>query len=272
MKMKLGCTPRAIQRGSFEDALKLISEIGFEYVEVELMDGACIFIDYGFCPILPFDISPKLIKRKVSRYGLKISAVCAHSRLLVPQGLPTYGVPQVKKAIRYANEIQVPIVIISEGKKSIRMSDSEAWKLLEYHLGEIVSTAEDYGIMICVEPHGSFSTNADGLKKIMGMYPSQHLAINFDIGNVFAAGNDPVSTLCSVVHWTKHMHMKDVGFEIENGRRKMKVAIALGDGEIDIKGIIDVLKEAEFGGILGVETPRGPEDARKSYEFLKSII
>jgi inosose dehydratase len=270
--IKLGVTPRAIHRTTFEKAIAQIREIGFEYTELEMLDGANYLIDYGFNTAMPYGRNPRQIKRALDRVGMKVSAVDCHAQLLRPQGDYFFGTPQIIKAIRWANDLEVPVVITSEGYRPEWVGENDAWTLLKYNLYEVLQAAEDYGVAVAIEPHGDISLTPDGLQRILDLYDTPWLKVNYDTGNVCAAGYDPVDTLKRFLPDVVHVHVKDTIVREVNGRREVRNALAVGQGEIDFRGLLQVLKDVNFDGVISVETPFGLEDARASYQELNELL
>jgi inosose dehydratase len=273
MAMKVGCMSAVVPFAPFETQLKVISEAGYKYTDVAcVVDGSCMLVEYGFCFALPLDMDPFDIKEKVSSYGLKISSVAAHANLLSPAGGSVYGPTQVKRIIKFASDLGVSYVITSEGRIPKGMSKEEAFKMLKFNLDDILKVAEHYNTYICIEPHGPLTTTAENLQRIIDMCDSEYLAINFDTGNTYVAGSDPVSTLKAVVNNVKHLHIKDIAADVErNQEYGVAFGVPIGDGAVDIKGVIKVLKDAQYEGTLIVECA-GIEGIQKSYGYLKSLI
>jgi len=269
--MKITCNIDAFRHldKPFEYAVKALGELGYQGVEPQALDGRCILETYHYCPMISLDDDPIEIRKMVSGYGLEVSCLSAHTSLLETE----FGVRYLRKAIKFAKNLGAPIVNTAEGPKPRGMTDEEAFAVMKQNLSAVMKTAENYGVFLTIEPHGEYTTNAPGLKKIMGLSKSKRLGINLDTGNVFLAGNDPVATLKAVVDRVMYMHVKDVGGVLLERRGKVTgapVGVAVGKGQVDIKGCIDVLKKAGYDGWLSVEAKA--EDLKNSLTYLKSII
>lgn len=250
-------------------AYKVLSELGFDSVEPEVMDGRCIYETYHFCPVVSMDEDPVQIRKTISSYGLEVSCVSAHTSLLGTE----YGVRYLRKAIRFANHLGAPIVNTSEGPKPKGMTDAEAFDLMKHNLNEVLKTAENYDMYLTIEPHGEYTTNAEGLKKILALSASEKLAVNFDTGNVFLSGNDPVSTLREVVDKVRYVHVKDIGGALLGERGKVTgtpAGVAVGEGNVDIKGCVDVLKSVGYEGVYSIEAVE--KDLAKSLSYMRTLV
>ncbi len=252
----------------FSYAIAQAKELGFEYIEPEVMTGRCLLNVYGYCNITSLEDDPMEMRKAIEKAGLKTACLSAHSNLLDT----VYGVDYLKKAIRFAHILGAPIVNTAEGPKPGWMTDDDAFRIMKYNLDELLRTCANYGVTLTIEPHGVYTTNAKGLLRIMSLSDSPHLAVNFDTGNVTVAGNDSVETLKAVVKHVRHVHVKDIIRAKTKGHATGETAgCAVGDGEVDIKGCIKVLKEAGYDGCLSIECD-GSEALRRSAAFLKPLL
>jgi inosose dehydratase len=252
----------------FSYAVQMARELGFRYFEPELMTGRCLLNVYGYCNITSLEDDPMDMRKALEAAGLEPACVSAHSNLLDT----VYGVDYLKKAIRFAYILGAPLVNTAEGPKPGWMTDEDAFRIMKYNLDELLRMCANYDITLTIEPHGVYTTNAEGLLRIMSLSDSPHLAINFDTGNVAVAGNDSCETLRAVVKHVKHVHLKDIVREKSSGHDTgVTAGGAIGDGEVDIKGCLDILREAGYEGCLSIECD-GVDALRKSVEFLEPLL
>ncbi len=270
MSMKLCAEADAFrhEEKDFSYAVEVTKELGLEYIEPELMTGRCLLNVYGYCNITSLEDDPMEMRKMIEDAGLKVACLSSHSNLLDTE----YGVDYLKKAIRFAYILGAPLVNTAEGPKPDWMDDQDAFRIMGYNLKTILEMAENYGITITIEPHGVYTTNAKGLLNIMDLNDSENLAINFDTGNTTIAGNDAHDTLKQVIDKVVHVHLKDVIIPKEKtGETGVTAGMAIGDGEVDIKGCIDLLRENGYDGCLSIECS-GVEAMRKSIEYLTPLI
>jgi sugar phosphate isomerase/epimerase len=252
----------------FSYAIQMAQELGFRYIEPEVMTGRCLLNVYGYCNITSLEDDPMEMRKAIEAAGLEVACLSAHSNLLDT----VYGVDYLKKAIRYAYILGAPIVNTAEGPKPDWMTDDDAFRIMNYNLDELLKMSANYNITLTIEPHGVYTTNAEGLLKIMSLSDSPYLAINYDTGNVEVAGNDSVKTLKAVVEHVKHVHLKDIVQEKTAGHETgVTAGMAIGDGGVDIRGCLDVLKDAGYDGCLSIECS-GTEALKKSVEFLRPLL
>jgi sugar phosphate isomerase/epimerase len=253
----------------FDYAIRMTKELGLRYIEPEVMTGRCLLNVYGYCNITSLEDDPMDVRHRVEAAGLKVPCVSSHSSLLDTE----YGVDYLKKAIRYSYILGSPMVNTAEGPMPGWMTEDDAFRIMKYNLDILLAMAENYDITITIEPHGVYTTNAEGLLKIMTLSDSKRLAINFDTGNVTIAGNDAVETLKQVVSHVVHVHLKDVRLKQAAGGHEtgVTVGMAIGEGDVDIQGCIEILRKNGYDGVLSIECS-GLEAMEKSVRYLEGIL
>jgi sugar phosphate isomerase/epimerase len=275
--MEIGCNTIAFRKYKLDFALEKIASAGYEYVEVEANLAWCSHVD-------PWKDDPMTFKEKIKNFGFKgVSAIGSHRELITSE----QGVKDIEKALIWAREADVPLILTGEGRKPEEMSQETALQILKGRLEQLSKVAEEQQVYLAMEDHGSISLTPDGLPTIISLVESDWLVVNFDTANIHRG--DYVGTsrekyewklgaktsysetelLKKVAHRVKHLHIKDV-----LGRD----AVTLGKGEIDLIGCLNILHEAGFTGVLSYETEgwEEPEEAedmiKQSREFLINAL
>ncbi|MBC7354305.1 MAG: sugar phosphate isomerase/epimerase, partial [Thermogutta sp.] len=185
------------------------------------------------------------------------------------------SVEYLKQAIRFAAECGAPVVNTDEGPKPHWTTEEEDFVLMKYTLQEAAFVAERRGILIGLEPHQQYSKTPEGLDRIYNLVRSPVIGINFDTGNAFLAGQDPIAWLERVADRLVHLHAKDISVqqaEAERGKvTGTPVGCACGDGVIDWKKVIEICRRAPRDIVLSVECGT-IEQAEKSIKYLKSLL
>jgi len=142
-------------------------------------------------------------------------------------------------------------------------------------LREAANAAEPRGIAIGIEPHQQYSKTPKGLDRIWWLVDSPAIGINFDTGNGYLAGEDPYAWLESVKDRLVHLHGKDISVtqsDTERGKvTGTPVGCACGDGVIDWKRVIAILKTAPRDIVISVECGTVDQAAR-SIAHLKGLL
>ena len=276
--MKIGCGTVLFRNFDLEKSLAAIREIGFEYFETQAVGPWCPHVN------VETDDPENLVKLK-NKYGFKeITGLWSlNGNIIANPNAVESGI----RSIEWAAAAGIPVLHTGDGKKPKEMSDDDAFKTLEEKLGLILEAAKKNGVKVAIEPHGSFSLTGQGLKRILSIGDADVLGINYDACNIFRAGyvestnnksgyktegsgEDEVSVLGDVVDRVVHCHAKDINAE--------KKCVAVGDGIVNVKDCIELLKNSGYSGVVSVETEGGDDFdqivalAAKSYAYLNGII
>ena len=168
------------------------------------------------------------------------------------------------------------MVNTDEGPKPAWTSEEEDHVLMRYVLREAAAVAEPRGILIGLEPHQQYSKHPDGLDRIWQLVDSPAIGINFDTGNSYLCGHDPLAWLERVMDRLVHLHAKDISIE-QSGAERGKVTgtavgCACGDGVIDWKRVIELVREKAPRDIVFSVECGTVDQARRSIEHLRGLL
>ena len=277
--MKLGCGTVLFRKYDLERSLEAIRNIGFEYFETQAVGPWCPHVNVE-------KDDPENLVRLKEKFGFK-----AITGLWSLDGNIISNPNAVKSGIRsieWAAAAGIPVLHTGDGHKPEGMSDEDAYKTLEERLGLILEAAAKNNVTVAIEPHGTFSLTAEGLQKMMKMGDPKVLGINYDACNIFRAGyvesgngksgwkstgngQSEVEVLGTVIDRVVHCHAKDIN--------EARQCVATGEGIVNVKGCVELLKKSGYEGVISVET-EGDNDtfeevvelAAKSYKYLNDII
>ena len=256
---------------SFEWGVEKAAELGYEYVEPWVHLGRELMSEAGYYQTVSMLDDPYRVKRACEKAGVKLSGLSSHTPLCKPDISGNY----LKQAIRFAAECGAPVVNTDEGPKPAWTTEEEDHVLMKYVLKEAAAFAEERGILIGIEPHQQYSKHPDGLDKIYNLVDSDAIGINFDTGNSYLCGHDPIEWLNRVKDRLVHLHAKDISVEqSEDERGKVTgtpAGCACGEGVIDWKKVIEVCSDAPRDIVLSVECGT-IEQAETSIKHLKTLI
>jgi len=214
---------------------------------------------------------PYRTKKACENAGVKLSGLSSHCPLCKPEISTEY----LKQGIRFAAECGAPVVNTDEGPKPKWTTVEEDHVLMRYVLMEACAVAEPRGILIGLEPHQQYSKSPEGLDRIYSLVKSPILGINFDTGNSFLSGQDPIAWLEHVSDRLVHLHAKDIALqqaEAERGKvTGTPVGCACGDGVIDWAKVISILKKVSRNIVMSVECGT-IEQAERSIKYLKALL
>ena len=256
---------------SFEQGVAFAAELGYEYVEPMVHWGRELLSEARYFHSVSMLDDPFRIRDAVEKYGLKISAFSAHSQLSKPE----IAVESLKQAARVAKEAGAPVINTHEGHKQSWTTAEEDFVLIKYSIKEASKVCERRGVKIGLETHQTYSLTIDGYDRILNLVDSPAIGANFDTGNAYLGGLDPVSWLEHIKTRVIHMHAKDISFEQSAAERGKvmgtAVGCACGEGMVDWEKIVAILRSVPQDVVMSVECGTMDQAAR-SIDYLRKIV
>ncbi len=242
-------------------AMRAAAAAGYRFVEpfvhvpvrVEVNSHLTITASSAYHHIHADNPGIREVRKLCSELGLRLSALDTHTSLL----LPSIGIPQVRRALDLAGELDCPIVMSDEGPVCEEVMGVEAsFDLLCTSLETVVRHAQARGVRFALELHNAITASPEYLERLLSRFGPAELGVNFDTGNAFLAGNDPVEYLRRVVSRVVHVHLKDIPASQLDARGKVtgtRVGVAAGHGVVALGDVVSVLARHEYTGVLSVE-------------------
>jgi len=261
--MKVGCFALVEPFAPMARQFMAIAEMGIKYADVtDNHVGGMLGVEYGFTASLSLDSHPSKIRKMAEAAGIELTAFCAHANLLDPTSPDVYGTAEIIKAIRLAKLLGIKHVITSDGDPKTRfgegLSKSEKIFSICEKLYTPVQWAVELDIQLLLETHGEITDNVETMGEVLTrLGHEKNVGICLDTGNSWLGGADPMDYIKKMPERIKHVHWKDMEAAMEEKRGDMfgcgMAGIALGDGVIDIPGILRALKDSGFDGATTLE-------------------
>jgi sugar phosphate isomerase/epimerase len=248
------------------------AEIGYEYIEPMVHWGRELLSEAGYFHSVSMYDDPLWVRELCDKNNIKLSGLSSHTPLCKPE----ISVEYLKLAIRWAADAGAPVVNTDEGPKPLWTTKEQDYMLMTYTLKEASLVAERHGIKIGIEPHQQYSKSKEGLDSIYNLVKSPAIGINYDTGNSYLAGTgDTYEWLNHVTDRLIHLHAKDIDIKHSDAERGKvsgtPVGCACGDGVIDWKRVIDIVKKCPNDIVMSVECGT-VEQAKRSFEHLSKLI
>jgi sugar phosphate isomerase/epimerase len=265
--------------GNFQTAIDSAVAHRLPFIEFGVIDGQYFVNGLGYDPAVSLRSNPRALKRLLDEKGLKVSQIDAAYPMMGPEGA-SCGVPYIQQAIRFAAEIGCPCVDTTDGAfKTPGHTDDEVFALTVQNYRQCLPWARDYGVTINIETHGPYTTNADFLERLFHTLDSSHLGFNFDTGNTFISGHDPLAFLKRFRDRVTHCHIKDVSPGLaaavrgeETGIATSEVPIGAGVNADNIRACVGYLRTSGWSGVLSIECCGTPDNIAASVGFLRGLL
>lgn len=256
---------------TFEWGIEKAAELDYDYVEPMLHWGRELLSEAGYFHSISMLDDPYRVRRACERTGVKVDSFSTHTPLCKPE----ISVEYLKQAIRFAAECGATVVNTDEGPKKDWTTNQEDHVLMRYVLKEASKVAEPRHVIIGIEPHQQYSKSPEGLDKIYDLVDSPAIGINFDTGNSYLSGHDPIEWLGRIADRLVHLHAKDISIEQSDAERGKvtgtPVGCACGDGVVDWTKVIDTCQQAPRDILLSVECGTVDQAAR-SIQHLRALL
>lgn len=265
--------------GNFRTAAESAVKYGIKHLEFAVIQGQYFVTALGYDPSISLQSNPRALRRYCEQKGLVISQIDGSFPLMGPDG-SAFGVQYLQQSIRFAAELGCPMVDTVDGAfETEGLTREEVFRVTCDNYRQCLSWAEDYNVIINVEPHGPYTNDGDFMERLFKYFDSEYLRMNFDTGNTFISGLDPLEYMKRFRKYITHAHIKDVSEGLaaavrgeETGIACSEVPIGGGVNAENIKKCLAYLQETEWNGVVSIECYGSDHNIRKSVEFLRGIL
>jgi sugar phosphate isomerase/epimerase len=265
---------------SFEQCLQWAEKNDVHYIECGTIDGVSWLEGLGYQPHVSLTTDPMVLRKKMEKYGVKFSQLDAAFPVSLPAGA-SYGLIYILNTIRWAKLVGCSHIDTTDHMfKPEGMTDDEALDMMKRIYEQVLEVAELYEMYINIEPHGYYTTKPEFMERMLNFVDSPYLTMNFDTGNTFIAGQDPVAFLEKFKDKVSHVHIKDVSESLAASLRGELTGIAvshtaIGDGvNVDnIKKCFDIFVDMKYDGVVSIECEgQGGPMIEKSLAFVRELV
>ena len=263
----------------FKGAVEKGVELGLKHVEFAALHGQNFIQAMGYDPGISLQSNARALKRFLDDKGLGVSQIDGAYPLMGPDG-STFGVQYVRQAIRFAAELECPSVDTTDGAFEIEgLSREEVFRITCDNYRQCLPWAEDYGVVLAIEPHGPYTNDGDFMQRLFDHFDSEYLKFNLDTGNTYIAGLDPLEYCKRFRDYLIHAHIKDVSDVLaaasrgeETGIGSSQVPIGGGVNAGNIKRVLQFLSETKWDGVASIECHGSDENMKASVDFLRGVL
>lgn len=236
--IKVGCAAYSYRKYlrdekmmTLEQFLDHAAEIGCDGVELT---------SYYFAE--GFDIAYiNKLKRKAFLLGLDICATSVGNNFaLAPGEKRDPQIEHVKQWIGYAAEMGAPCMRVFAGDAEKDVSHETATSWVAQCFETCAPLAEQRGVILAMENHGTLTSVADRAIGILKSVKSDWVALNLDTGNFRSA--DPYADIAKAAPYSVTTHFKS---EVAPAGKPREPA--------DLKRIVKILRDCGYRGYLTLE-------------------
>jgi L-ribulose-5-phosphate 3-epimerase len=221
---------------TLDEALRGLSAAGFENVEIGAVKGFLEHLDPDRLGPAEIDATGRLL----DRLGLRCVSLSGHASLHLDEGMG-----RLRNVLAAGKALDVLVLNTFTGDAKT----PEEVERFKANARVIADEAQAVGIRLCIETDSNLLPTAKIGMQLLDEIGHDWVQINYDPGNVvYYADVRPEKDIQYGLDRIGHVHLKD-----KRGGKGVLDFPPLGDGEIDIPGILSDLKASGFSGPVSME-------------------
>ena len=254
-------------------------EMGFDAIE---------FIDIDGAPDLELQKkNAEAIKAAADKAGIEINAYTIGANLYKDTKEEMDAeVERLKGQLEIAKILGVTVMrhdaCWSLGKKGASRSFDLMLPFIAENARKVTEYAETLGIRTCTENHGYIAQDSDRMERLFNAVAHDNYSLLIDMGNFTGVGEKPWDAISRLAPYAIHVHIKDLVIReepFEGGRMTRNGGytkpICAGEGDVDIKRCLSILKAAGYAGAVSIEYEAAEdciEGIRRGAENVRRIL
>jgi inosose dehydratase len=272
-------------------ALEFLSAIGFEWFEALVGDSLGERFSREHMtfdnPTPPRDIRDThmferfgLFARAQEEFGIRPSSLYVNAEWLNDDVWP-HERDLLHTVAAFLRGCEAPVLVCGGGPRARAGSDHAVseYRLFARRLEEIGAIAVSKDIRLAYHPHlDCFIETGSQLSRLMEEIDPELVGLCIDPAHLVLAGTDPVQVVRDFGDALAYMHFKDsaVDAQTPHGGERYSAFCELGAGSVDFPGIIAVLNDLSYSGVIVIEldvSKKTPEEScRESVTYLREVL
>lgn len=270
--MKFAFSSNAFLRYDLLETIRIVASVGYQGIEI-MAD-----VPHAY-PLHLSDSDVLAIRRALDANRLAISNINAFmhhadgdtyhpSWIEKEPALRAKRVAYTLGCIDLAEKLGARNISTEPGGPLDGMSREEGMLFFREGLAAVEGRAREKGIRILIEPEpGLLLENSREFLEIFQYLDPEVFGINFDIGHFFCVSEDPAELIKSMKDVIHHFHLEDIA------PSRAHHHLMLGNGAIDIPGVLGTIDTIGFEGFVTVELytyeDQAEEAAREAFRYLE---
>jgi inosose dehydratase len=241
-----------LSNGDTATCIREVAETG--YAGVELFDGNVVHYPGGAAAL----------RALTDEIGVAVVAVYSGANFIFPDILEE-ELWRIERAAEAAATLGAEHLVVGGGARRAGGTAERDYARLGAGLNAVVDIAAAHGLVASYHPH--LTTCVESRDEIARAFAETEIRFCPDTAHLALGGSDNAELIRSYADRIEYFHLKDytsdpVGF------------VPLGEGVLDVSGIMSALDEVAYDGWIMVEADGFPGDpleaARTSWDFLAS--
>lgn len=275
--MKICVTMWSLQRAFYQnkidvsDFIDLAGKWGVDAVEL---------LDFFFKNEAEIDETIKVLNDR----KLPVAAFSIENDFVVrfPEELDRQ-IEYVKESIDTAVRLKSPMLRMLGGYAKHDVPFEMAMDYIVRGLKACIPYAEEKGVVLVLENQGFYTGTSAKILDLMNKTSSEYLKVNMDTGNFLLELENPVNAVDNLKGLISYVHFKDIKkmnepdgeYIIASSDFTLYRPVTAGEGDIDLKKIVEILSNNDYNGYVSVEYEGLGDciqETEKSIGYLRSLI
>ncbi|MBN1901983.1 sugar phosphate isomerase/epimerase [Candidatus Sumerlaeota bacterium] len=166
----------------------------------------------------------------------------------------------VQRGIETASLLGAPIMRVFGGSPKQDVTYQKALPWIVDGFRACKELAEEKGVVMAMENHGTLSGSWKQVKQIIESVDSPNFGATADFGNFLLVDETPLDCVKGILPWIKHVHCKDF-VPTPNGETQYYEALSkkrfsgcnLGAGVVGIGPLLELLKKNRYEAMISLE-------------------
>ncbi|MBU4198939.1 MAG: sugar phosphate isomerase/epimerase [Verrucomicrobia bacterium] len=225
--------------------------------------------------------APGKIRAALGKTGLTLSGLSMSNNFNQSDpALLKNQIDTVKRWLQVAAEVKAPVSRIFGGHIQDRSNPVElrqGFDRIIAALGELVQEAEKLGVILALENHGGLPCTGEEQVEVIKKINSKYLRATIDVGNYLQGGQEGHVGTTIAAPFAAYVHFKDFRKKpaSKTGSRWDLESCTVGQGDIQHRQCLEVLKKAGYNGFIALEY-EGADDEKigipQSLAYMNTIM
>jgi sugar phosphate isomerase/epimerase len=204
--------------------------------------------DHGHCVEVNADATSRgRIRQEIAAGGIPVCCLATSCRFVDPKDA-RQQVRDALQRIDLAGDIGVPRIRVFGGALPEEVSRDEAIGIVANSLQMLADRARERNVYVCMETHDAWC-DPGHVAEVMRRVDHPNIGVNWDIMHPVRTGLSTIEGSFDALDvWIRHVHFHD-GVDRDGGLKMTPI----GEGIVDHRAAVQLLKDAEYDGYLSGE-------------------
>jgi sugar phosphate isomerase/epimerase len=240
--LKISFQTLACPNWDWEKIVEEASRLRFDGIEIRGIEGE-MFLPKAR-PFLAENLDRTIAQLK--KHDLEICCLDTGCSFHVAEKFES-AINEGKETIDLAAKLGTPYIRVFGDKIPDQGKQDEIIELVAKGMEQLGRYAEGKGVAVLLETHGDFNRH-DLISTVLERTASPAIGVLWDFEHPYMNGESPEVTFKYLARYIKHTHVKDA-----KRMNKEKTLCLIGDGEVPVGHIVQLLMDNGYSGWLSLE-------------------